>query len=118
MGPPAIRTEALSRLRDAEVQRFLREKWDLIEEHFAPVHFLLFGSRINGTPHEWSDIDSIVVSRRFADTRFIKRAYQFKSLIRPHVGMTALCYTPEEFEDLRTGVGVVADACREGVWLK
>ncbi len=108
----------MKRLGDAEVQRFLREKLDVVEEQFAPVHFILFGSRINGTPHEWSDLDAIIVSRRFDGIRFIKRAYHFKSAIRPHIGMTALCYTPEEFEDLRTGIGVVADACREGVWLK
>jgi len=51
-----------------------------------------FGSRVNGTPHEWSDIDLIIVSERFATTRFIRRAYEFKSVVRPHLGMTALCY--------------------------
>jgi predicted nucleotidyltransferase len=103
---------------DPEVQRFLGEKWALIEERFAPVHFILFGSRINGAPHEWSDIDVIVVSECFANVRFVKRAYLFQTTIRPHIPMTTLCYTPEEFVDLRSGIGVVADACREGLWLK
>ncbi|MBI4600751.1 MAG: nucleotidyltransferase domain-containing protein [Planctomycetes bacterium] len=118
MGAATIRTETLSRLSDPEVRRFLAEKWALIEEQFAPSHFILFGSRVRGTAHEWSDLDAIIVSSRFAGIRFIKRAYRFKTAIRPHVGMTALCYTPEEFEELRGGIGVVADACREGVWLK
>ena len=118
MGVATIGTETLSRLADPEVRRFLAEKWALIAEQFAPSHFILFGSRVNGTPHEWSDLDAIIVSSRFAGIRFIKRSYHFKTAIRPQLGMTALCYTPEEFEELRDGIGVVADACREGVWLE
>ena len=118
MGVRAVGTDASSGVTDPEVRRFLREKWTLIEEQFAPIHFILFGSRINGTPHEWSDIDMIVVSERFRDIRFVRRAYHFQTILRPHISLTSLCYTPEEFANLRSGIGVVADACREGVWLK
>ncbi len=118
MGAATVAAEALARITDTEVRRFLAEKWSLIEEQFAPAHFILFGSRINGTPHEWSDIDAVIVSDRFACTRFLRRAYQFKTAIRPHLAMTALCYTPQEFESVRRAIGVVADACAEGVWLK
>ena len=118
MGAAAAGADALTRVTDPEVRRFLRDKWALIEEQFAPRHAILFGSRITGTPNEWSDIDLIVVSERFADIRFVKRAYAFQTAIRPHIAMTSLCYTPEEFKSLRSGIGVVADACREGVWLK
>jgi hypothetical protein len=118
MGAEETTSDALTRLTDPEVRRFLSEKWPLIEEQFAPAHFILFGSRVNGTPHEWSDIDAVVVSERFADIRFPRRAYHFKTAVRPHLGMTALCYTPAEFERQRSGIGVVADACAEGVWVK
>lgn len=119
MGTPAIGADSLVRVSDPEVQRFLREKWERIEEQFAPTHFILFGSRINGTPHEWSDLDAIIVSERFTDIRTIKRSFHFKTIVDPHIAMTALCYTPSEFDDLRhSPVGVVADACREGLWVK
>src|SRR5262245_19318504 len=118
MGLATIEADTLSRIRDPEVRRFLDQKWALIEEKFAPEHFILFGSRINGTPHEWSDIDMIVVSKAFAATRFIWRAYEFKTAILPHLPTTVLCYTPEEFEGMRTGIGVVPDACREGLWIR
>lgn len=118
IGAAALRADALKRVTDPEVQRFLREKWALVEEQFAPVHFILFGSRINGTPHEWSDIDAIIVSPHFSGIRFVKRAYHFQSVLQPHIAMTTLCYTPEEFENLQSGIGVVADACWEGIWLK
>lgn len=118
MGNATTKSDALGRVADPELQRFLREKWDLIEERFAPKHMILFGSRVTGTPHEWSDIDIIIVSDRFAGIRFIRRAHDFKSAVQPQIGMTALCYTPEEFENMQTSIGVVADACHEGIWLK
>src|SRR5262249_8569358 len=118
VGVTAIGADALARLTDPEIRRFLDEKWELVEELFAPVHAIFFGSRVNGTPHEDSDIDLILVSDRFAEIRFVKRKYTFKTSIRPHIRMDVFCYTPQEFEKLSTGIGVIADACREGVWLK
>jgi hypothetical protein len=118
MGPATIDAEVVARLTDPEILRFLREKWDLIEREFAPNHFIFFGSRVNGVPHEWSDIDAIAVSARFAEYPFVNRSYHFKTAVEPHVAMDVLCYTPEEFEHMRHGLGVVADACREGVWLR
>lgn len=118
MGASAIESVGLSQLVDPEVRRFLNERWQLIQELFAPTHFILFGSRINGTPHEFSDIDLILVSERFRDVRFIWRSDLFRDLIAPAIAVTALCYTPEEFASASTGIGVVPDACREGVWIK
>jgi len=118
VGVAAVEPAILTRITDPEVRRFLSEKWALIEELFAPEHVILFGSRVNGTPHEWSDIDLIVVSRTFAETPFIGRAYHFKTAIRPHIATTVLCYTPEEFASASSGIGVVPDACREGLWIK
>jgi len=117
MGTSATLNDVLGLVSDPELRRFLSEKWGLIIERFTPKHFILFGSRVSGTPHEWSDIDAIVVSEQFAPIRIINRAYHFKRAVRPHIGMDVLCYTPQEFEKLRSGVGVVADACREGTWL-
>ena len=116
MGTPTTGTTALSRITDPQVQRFLGDKWETIAQHFQPLHLILFGSRINGVPHLWSDIDLIIVSARFEGMRFIKRSYYFKTVVQPDVGVTALCYTPAEFERARCGIGVVADACREGCW--
>jgi hypothetical protein len=105
-------------IADPEVQRFLNEKWTLIQEQFAPLHVILFGSRANGTPHEGSDIDLIIVSERFANMRLGERRVYFRHIVQPRCYVDALCYTPEEFERIRRHIGVVADACREGVWLR
>jgi hypothetical protein len=118
MGLAAAESSALIRLKDREVRRFLDEKWRIVEEQFAPEHFILFGSRINGTPREDSDIDLVIVSAVFRDIRFIWRSDFFRERINPHIITTALCCTPEEFAEMRTGIGVVPDACREGVWIR
>jgi hypothetical protein len=118
MGDTTAVDDALSRLSDPEARRFLRETWPRVQELYAPQHFILFGSRVNGTPHEWSDLDAVIVSERFVGTGLVGRAYDFKTAVRPHLPMTALCCTPAEFEDLRRSVSIVADACREGVWVK
>jgi hypothetical protein len=107
-----------TRLADPTIRRFLNDHWAGIEEKFSPNHFILFGSRIYGIPHEWSDIDAIIVSGVFAKTPRVNRSATFKRAIDLRLPMDVLCYTPEEFEDMRTGIGVVPDACREGVWLK
>jgi predicted nucleotidyltransferase len=42
----------------------------LLAEQGIPVLFgVVYGSQVNGTSHEWSDIDLLVVSRRFDQTR-------------------------------------------------
>jgi predicted nucleotidyltransferase len=96
----------------------LNEKWSLIEEKFAPKHFILFGSRVNGTQHEWSDIDAIIVSDIFDKNQRLGRSAKFKTMIDVQVAMDIFCYTPEEFDIMRVGIGVIADSCREGVWLR
>ena len=113
-----IEPDTLKRIRDAEVQRFLNEKWAQIVQLYDPDHFILFGSRINGVPHEWSDIDMIIVSKAFRDTRWIERPFDFWNRVRPHLATTTLCYSPEEFAEARTGIGLVPDACREGLWIR
>lgn len=122
MGTPTIDfgPAVQRRLTDPVIRQFLNEKWALIEEKFAPKHFILFGSRVNGTPHEWSDIDAIIVSDAFDKDQRRGRSATFKKVIDIDVAMDIFCYTPEEFEDMRSGIGigVVADACREGVWLR
>ena len=98
MGTSTISPTALANITDPEVKWFLEQKWDLVEEHFAPIHCILFGSRFNGKTHEWSDIDLIVVSERFAEIPFVNRGCHFKNVVQPRTAMDVLCYTPEEFE--------------------
>lgn len=100
------------------LSRFLEDKLNLVEQHFEPEHLILFGSRVYGQPAEWSDVDMILVSRRFRSIRFPERARTFVRAIRPGIGMDVLCYTPEEFEMKRREAGMVAEACERGIWIR
>ena len=63
----------------------------------------------------------ILVSPFFEGVRFIKRLGIVREQLEPRrygLSIDVLCYTPEEFEVMGTGIGMVADAAREGIWLK
>ena len=111
----------IDRVSDEVARRFLRQVWGEIERLYAPQHLILFGSRACGRAREDSDIDLILVSKAFEDVRFIKRLGIFREQINPlryGVSVDALCYTPEEFEVMGTGIGMVAEAAKEGIWLR
>jgi len=101
--------------------RFLRQVWDEIERCFHPQHVILFGSRATGRARADSDIDLILVSPYFENVRFIKRmgiVRQQLDTLGYGISVDALCYTPEEFEVMGTGIGMVAEAAKEGIWLR
>jgi len=76
---------------------------------------LLFGSQVKGKTHEWSDVDLIVVSKKFKGKRSFKRAnklYDFWFIDYP---VDFLCYTPEEFERKKQEHGIVREAVKKGI---
>jgi len=104
-------------IHDEVVQRFLQDYLNRIVAEYDPQHLILFGSRATGTPREDSDIDLLIVAERFREIPFVDRRYHVKTTLAPVRGLDLLCYTPEEFEQLRDGFGLVADICRENLWL-
>ena len=104
---------------DAEVRRFLEDGLEQIRRGFEPDLLVLFGSRVRGEPTEWSDIDLVLVSRRFEGMRFLDRMRLFRRELRPHLRtdlhIDALCYTPEEFALKASQPTIVAEAVREGI---
>ena len=80
--------------------RFLRENLELINRKYAPTHLIVFGSRAKGTAHPDSDVDIVVVSERFREIRHPNRMGQFLNTVRPAQIVEAICYTPEEFQEM------------------
>jgi uncharacterized protein len=116
----AFQQHPVDRVQDPVAAGFLRQVWGDIERYFAPQHVILFGSRATGRARPDSDIDLILVSPCFEDVRFIKRMGLVREQIDPsyRVSMDVLCYTPEEFEVMSTGIGMVAEAVKEGIWIR
>jgi predicted nucleotidyltransferase len=102
---------------DPEIRRFVSECLDRIRARFHPEALVLFGSRIAGQPHEWSDIDLVLVSRRFEGQHVLDRVRAFDEEIHPHRQVDAFCLTPTEFAARLGGPSVVAEAARSGLRL-
>ncbi|MER3500110.1 MAG: hypothetical protein IMHGJWDQ_001026 [Candidatus Fervidibacter sp.] len=56
---------------NSELRRYIEANWGRIMELFSPYHAIAFGSRVNGTAREDSDIDLIVVSETLGVTQDI-----------------------------------------------
>jgi len=108
-------------VRDEVAAGFLRQVWAEIEQRYSPQHVILFGSRATGRAQADSDVDLILVSPWFEGLEFAERTCDFLTEIRPYeygLAVDALCYTPEEFKDMSTGIGMVAEAVKEGIWIR
>jgi uncharacterized protein len=117
----AAQQHPVDRVQDEIAARFLRQVWNEIERHYHPDHVILFGSRATGRARPDSDVDLILVSRCFEGERMVDRMGRFRREIEPHrygVSTDVLCYTPEEFEVMSTGIGMVAEAVKEGIWVR
>jgi predicted nucleotidyltransferase len=107
------------RLSDAKIRYILDNYLDTIRREFAPVQVWFWGSRVYGTPHDYSDVDMIVVSERFDSLPFYERRRLFRELTGIAEDPSAevvdvLCYTPAEFEEKIGAPTIVREAIEKG----
>ena len=76
---------------------------------------IFFGSRTTRTYKPDSDIDLIIVSKRFNKQRPLKRAPSLYMKWNLDCPVDFLCYTPKEVESLKTKVTIVREAIRHGI---
>jgi len=74
-----------------------------------------FGSRASGKPHKYSDVDLIVISKRFGGKGILARAPELYIKWNLDYPVEFLCYTPEEFNKLKKQITIVREAVREGI---
>ncbi len=94
-----------------DLTRFARK----VSRQFAIERMILFGSRAAGRPRLDSDVDLIVVGRRFRRKNPIDRAAPLHLAWDLRLPVDFLCYTPEEFEELSKRPSIVREALREGI---
>ena len=75
----------------------------------------LFGSRASGKVHKDSDVDLIVVSKRFRGKGLLGRAPPLYIKWDIHYPVDFLCYTPQEFNKLKKQITIVREAVRNGI---
>ncbi len=86
-----------------------------VQQKFKPEKVVLFGSRARGDHLKHSDYDIIVVSRHFEGYNFLNRLAMLYELWDSEFHLDILAYTPEEFEQKKAEIGIVAQAAREGI---
>ena len=83
-----------------ELERRIARYLALVRQHIGIDKAILFGSYAYGQPHDFSDVDVIIISEHFCDVPYIHRLEQLSLLAwESEAGdIEALGYTPEEFE--------------------
>lgn len=76
---------------------------------------ILFGSRANGKARKESDVDLIIVSPNFRNLDFFQRGAKMYDFWDIDLPVDFLCYTPEEFENLKKRVTIVREANKSGI---
>lgn len=76
---------------------------------------ILFGSRVYGRPHRWSDFDLVIVSKGFRNVDSLNRSLGFYDYWNVDYPVDFLCYTPKEFNKLKKQITIVREAVRDGI---
>jgi len=78
---------------------------------------ILFGSRVSGKVHKWSDVDILLVSDNFRKKPMYKRSRGFYILWHRYLNYPVdfICYSPEEFEREKKRITIVKQAVEEGI---
>lgn len=96
----------------------LKEFKEKLKRNFSVEKIIFFGSRAKGKPTKDSDVDLIIVSKKFNGKKFRERPIGFYDYWNLDYAVDFLCYTPEEFEQLKGQVSIVSQAIKEGIEIK
>jgi predicted nucleotidyltransferase len=81
-------------------------------QKIAVQRIILFGSWAYGTPHEWSDIDLIVISESFKEMSYWERIKVVaRAVYKVFEPIEATALTPDEWE---SGEYTIVDYARQG----
>lgn len=103
------------KIKDKDVNNWIEDFKKKVKFRYNPEKFILFGSRARKDNLLESDIDFIIVSKKFENTKWPVRIGDIAELWEGLITIEPLCYTPEEFEVKRKQLGIVRQAVREGI---
>ncbi|MEK6887605.1 MAG: nucleotidyltransferase domain-containing protein [Candidatus Aenigmatarchaeota archaeon] len=88
---------------------------EAIRKDYGVEKIVFFGSRATGTHNKHSDVDLILVSRKFKGKSLLKRPRGLHFYWTMKYPVDFICYTPEEFKKMRGKITIVRQALEEGV---
>ncbi len=115
------RKNVRNRLNHPKVSEFMQNYLPTIQALYAPEQIWLFGSYAHGRPQRWSDLDVLVVSKKFARGERTKRRSRF--LVKTGIWdnykliVDPLCYTPTEFERWKDAPTIISEVVKTGIRL-
>jgi len=98
-----------------QVLEHLRKLKTEFARRYRLQRFFMFGSRARNEELLTSDVDLVVVSEDFRNTKFRHRPEMVLEFWPDIVDLEVLCYTPDEFERMSRRLGIVAHAAAEAV---
>ena len=107
----------MDRITDRDVKEWINRFLAVITDKYPAEKILLFGSRARGDNLIDSDVDMIIVSKKFEGVNWLKRMRNVSVEWEGLVSLEPLCYTPDEFEEKRHEIGIVNEAVKEGIEL-
>jgi len=102
-------------MRDRWIEKFIEEAVPKIVKEIKPSRIIIFGSRARGDARETSDIDVIVVSDYFRGITFLRRMPMLLRLVKFEKHIDFLCYTEDEFEEIKEKSIVVNSALKDSL---
>jgi len=78
----------------------------------------LFGSRATGKIRKSSDVDLLLVSKKFIGKRRLKRTPALHMKWNLDYPVDFVCLTPKEFSPKKNEVGIVREAVKKGIKIK
>ena len=78
-------------LDKTKVREIAQKYAEKVLDEFKPNKIILFGSYVNGSPHEWSDIDIAVIINGFngdwweSASQLCGLTWDFDEIIEPHL---------------------------------
>jgi uncharacterized protein len=100
---------------DIFVERYINDILPKIKEKLNPKSVIIFGSRSRNEGSDESDLDVLIVSDFFAGKRFLGRIPMMLRMFRFQCPTDYLCYSPEEFEIIKSTSIVVEEALNKGI---
>jgi len=108
----------MDRITDKAVKKWIDSFLEMLNKKYSPEKVLIFGSRARGDHLIDSDVDIIIVSKKFEGINWLERIRNVSADWEGLVLLEPLCYTPEEFEEKKKEIGIVNQAIKEGIELE
>jgi hypothetical protein len=103
--------------KSIEIKKIVKEL-EKFKKKVEVDRLIFFGSLVRGQVKDDSDIDLILISRKFLGKKMFERPIGLHFHWKLDLPVDFLCYTPNEFNKLRKQVSIAREALLEGIEIK